>query len=286
LGNAVGGFGIRGESHGVVGVLGITYAASSSGVYGYHVNSANYGELGGAGFGVFGFAKGGGVAGVHGQHDDNAGLFAGVEGEDVSSGLIGYLGGQTYGVFSHGDIKSDGGKSFVEPHSSDPTKEINYVCLEGPESGTYFRGRGKIVNGFATIDVPDHFRMVTAENGLTVVATPIGGLAVLAAVHQGLDKIVIQGSSDVEFNYMVNGVRKAFENHEPIVPNTDFIPRSPSDAAYWKGLPPESLRRMKANGTLNPDGSINLETAHRLGWDRKPEWNGPPAAARENEARK
>jgi hypothetical protein len=295
-GVGVGGFGIRGESQSVagvmgesqgqVGVFGHTFAAGSSGVYGLHESSGNYGELGAASFGVFGFAKGGGIAGVLGQHDDHAGNFAGVEGEDVSSGLIGYLGGQNYGVFSHGDVKSDGGKSFVEPHPIDPSKEINYMSLEGPESGTYCRGASRIIGGFATIVVPEDFRMVTAEKGLTVQLTPVGDFATLVVKSYGLDRIVVEGSRDVEFFYLVNGVRKALEDHRPIVENTDFIPRSPSDAAYWKGLPPESLRRMKANGTLNPDGSINLETAHRLGWDRKPEWNAPPAAALENEIRK
>jgi hypothetical protein len=98
-------------------------------------------------------------------------------------------------------------------------------------------------------------------------------------MSQGLDRIVVQGSADVEFHYMVNGVRKALEDHRPIMPNVDFVPRSARDDAYWKALPAESLRRMKANGTLNADGSINLDTARRLGWDQRPGWNGPPAAA-------
>ena len=154
-------------------------------------------------------------------------------------------------------LRRYGRKYFVEPHPTDPSKEIRYVCLEGREAGTYFRGTGKIVNGFASIEVPEDFRMVTAERGLTVVATPVGGLAMLAAIHQGLDKIVIQGSSDVEFNYMVNGVRKAFENHEPISENRDFIPSSADDTRLVASLPAESVRRLKANGTLNGDGSIN-----------------------------
>jgi hypothetical protein len=120
--------------------------------------------------------------------------------------------------------------------------------------------------------------MVTAEKGLTVVVTPVGGLAVLAAVHQGLDRIVIQGSSDVEFNYIVNGVRKAFDDFEPVTANRDFVPRSAEDDRFTKGLPAESLRRLNTNGILNADGTINLETAHRLGWDRQEGWNQPKPA--------
>ena len=113
--------------------------------------------------------------------------------------------------------------------------------------------------------------MVTSPDGFTAVATPVGGLAVLAVVHQDLDRVVIQGSSDVTFNYVVNGVRKAFRNFQPVSENIDFRPRSASDSRFT-GLPAESVRRLKATGILNADGSINLETAHRLGWDKQKSW--------------
>jgi hypothetical protein len=114
--------------------------------------------------------------------------------------------------------------------------------------------------------------MVTDENGLTVVATPVGELAVLACVKSSLESITIQSSKDVEFHYMVNGVRKAFRDHQPISENRDFIPRSRDDRRLLESLPEESVRRLKANGTLNEDGSINLEAARRLGWDRQESW--------------
>ncbi|HSD71931.1 MAG TPA: hypothetical protein VLE54_04025, partial [Thermoanaerobaculia bacterium] len=51
-----------------------------------------------------------------------------------------------------------GTKNFVEPHATDASKVIRYVSLEGPESGTYFRGRGRFQNGIARIAVPEDFR--------------------------------------------------------------------------------------------------------------------------------
>ena len=285
-------YGVRGESGNSIGVYGRTSRDGQAGVQGVNKEGTAIGFLGGSGYGVYGDAGSGGdgviglghsgsTAGVHGVADNSAGTGPGVEGENTLHEFKGYLGGPDYGVFSHGAIVTDGAKDFVEPHPTDPSKQILYVCLEGPESGTYFRGTGRIVNGFATIEIPDHFRMVTSEKGLTVVVTPVGGLAVLAAIHQGLDRIVIQGSSDVEFNYVVNGVRKAFEGHQPIVANTFFVPRSRDDAGFARGLPAESLRRLKANGILNADGTINLETAHRLGWDHRPGWkSGPESAAK------
>ena len=283
-------YAVKGTSPHGNAIFGLSNAPSGAGVQGENGPSKTDGYLGGSDYGVFGnggsggegvkgFAKAGASAGVHGQHQDSGGSFAGVEGEDISTGAIGYLGGPDYGVFSHGDIKSDGGKSFVEPHPADPTKEINYVCLEGRESGTYFRGTAHAVGGLATIPVPEDFRAVTSDKGLTVQLTPVGDFASLVVKSIGLDRIVVQSNRDVEFFYMVNGVRRALENHQPVGPNVDFVPRSAADEAYWRTLPAESLRRMKANGTLNEDGSINLETAHRLGWDRRPGWNAPPASA-------
>jgi hypothetical protein len=141
------------------------------------------------------------------------------------------------------------------------------VSLEGPEAGTYFRGTGRTRNGFATITVPESFRMVTDEQGLTVVVTPTGELAQVAAISKSLDKIVIQASKDVTFDYVVNGVRKAFRDFKPISDNDDFVPQGPEDSQFFS-LPAESQRRLVATGIYTPDGKVNLEKAHEMGWDR------------------
>ena len=260
--------GVEGLSTNDTAIIGTTAGPTAAGVKGKNNDTGTAGYLAGENYGVLGTSSNSNA--IIGQTSHNTA--AGVEGDNTVSGLKGYLGGENYGVYALGGFAGTGGKYFIEPHPSDPTKEIRYVCLEGPESGTYFRGTARIVNGFATITVPEHFRIVTSEKGLTVVATPVGALAVLAAVHQGLDRIVIQGSSDVEFNYVVNGVRKALEDHQPVGENRDFIPKTARDADSWKALPAESIRRLKANGTLNPDGTINVETARRLGWDKQESW--------------
>lgn len=41
---------------------------------------------------------------------------------------------------------------------------------------------------------------------------------------------------------------------------------------------PESYRRLLVqNGTLNPDGTLNRDTARRLGWDKEWKKRGRPA---------
>jgi len=166
-----------------------------------------------------------------------------------------------YGVWAGGDFGGTGAKYFVEPHPADPSREIRYISLEGPEAGTYFRGAGRIVHGSAVIEVPESFRMVTDEDGLTVVVTPVAQMAVLAVMTQDLNRIVVHGSKDVKFNYLVNGVRRAFRGFEAVGPNIDFVPIGPDDSRFFT-LPVESQRRLVETEIFTADGKVNLVKAH------------------------
>jgi hypothetical protein len=216
-------------------------------------------------FGVLGIANFGGVAGV--LYSD-----AGVElaqgrlgssiGTDPSPGAA-----PPWGVFSFGDIGAVGAKYFLDPHPSDPSKMIAYVALEGPEAGTYFRGRGKFERGMARISVPEDFRLVTDSEGLTVQITPIGGMATVGVMSLNLNEIVVQSSRNVEFSYLVQGVRATYKDLTPIRSGSAFAPeRSSSKMPAW--LSEGQKRILIQNGTFREDGSINMETAERLGWDR------------------
>jgi hypothetical protein len=213
--------------------------------------------------GVIGYTNQG-EAGVAGYNMNSPVCPAGV----AVAGLLGVRrGGLLYGVFSVGNFGGTGAKFFVEPHPTDASKEIRYISLEGPEAGTYFRGSGRTRNGFATIEVPESFRMVTDERGLTVVVTPVGELAQIATISKSLDKIVVQSSKDVTFDYMINGVRKAFKDFHAISENEDFVPQGPDDSRFF-ALPAESQRRLVATGIYTAEGKVNLEKAREMGWDR------------------
>jgi hypothetical protein len=183
----------------------------------------------------------------------------------ASYGSLGWS--DTDAVHGSGNLSITGTKSFVDPHPTDASKMIAYVSLEGPESGTYFRGRGKFQNGIAVIDVPEHFRMVTDREGLGIQVTPIGQMASVAVESISLDRIVVRGSRNVEFFYTVNGVRATFKDFQPIQDNNSFVAISENSGMIgaWS---PEQKRRLIANGSFNADGTVNLETAHRLGWDK------------------
>ncbi|MBK8271269.1 MAG: hypothetical protein IPK83_24305, partial [Planctomycetes bacterium] len=63
-------------------------------------------------------------------------------------------------------------KNFRAPNPSDPTTDIWYCCPEGPEAAMYVRGTARLINGRATIELPDHFRNLASEPGMTVQLTP------------------------------------------------------------------------------------------------------------------
>jgi hypothetical protein len=220
---------------------------------------------------LYGATAGGqGNYGVKGCTYYGFGVCTSTAGDDGSA--AGYLGYTTpsnsiYGVYSTGNIAATGTKSFVEPHPTDASKVVRYVSLEGPEAGTYFRGTGQTVRGRFVIEVPEDFRIVTDAKQLTVQLTPVGQFASLMVRQESLDRIVVESSRDVKFHYQVNGVRKAFRDYQPITKGTEFVPRSAS-AKIPGWLPSEVRARLVANGTYREDGSVNLQTAERLGWLR------------------
>jgi hypothetical protein len=283
------------------GVFGLDSGSAGWGVYGLSSGGS------GVTFGVFGSSASttGGAAGVFGQ--DSSGYqpggipgtsgvwgtstsYAGVLGQSrylavygalyngsnaiLAQGFLGSGFGTAldttvgpWGVFSSGNFGASGAKHFVEPHPTDPKKDILYSSLEGREVGTYFRGTASIVNHEAVIVIPEDFRIVTDEEGLTVQVTPIGGYSQVYVESKDLNQIVIRGSQDVPFDYMVNGVRRAFKNFEPVQTGYVFMPQSPSDRMPLY-LTEEAKARLISNGTYNPDGTVNMTTAERAGFTK------------------
>jgi len=189
----------------------------------------------------------------------------------LAEGYVGYNPPGTttnYGLWAAPNSGGSGVKFFVEPHPTDASKVIRYISLEGPEPGTYFRGRGRFERGVARIPVPEHFRMVTDEEGLSVQITPIGPMATFSVLRADLREVVVQASRNVEFYYLVQGVRRT-QKHltSPIGEGGEYVPRS-ADAKMPAYLTDGQKDLLIGNGTYQPDGTVNMETARRLGWDR------------------
>ena len=282
---------VTGGADNSAGVLGDATAGNgvTHGVFG-RVNSNATGASGVLGVDAIGFGAINNLAGITGT--------AGVRGEGLNGGVfvspdttgtgavggltngnngtvlgVGLLGAQVgttgYGVFAWvGTIGCNGcTKQFVDPHPTDANKTIHYVSLEGNEAGTYFRGTGRTVNGEAVIEVPEDFQMVTDEEGLTVQLTPVGKLVNMAVIEESLQRIVVRSSKDVTFHYLVQGIRPAHKDFQPIQEGSSYWPQS-ADARMPEAWPEWIKQRLVANGTYNSDGSVNVATARRLGWDK------------------
>ena len=215
------------------------------------------GRANGAGYsvGVAGEGTGGGVYGFR----------VNAAGTTQTSGLVGSDGSD--GLYTGNSLTVVGTKAFLEPHPAEAGKTIRYIALEGGEAGTYFRGRGRFKGGVAIIDVPEDFRMVSAEEGLTVQVTPIGQTANVAVLDLNLDRITVKSTRDVEFFYTVNGVRDAFRHTQVIEEDLFyFVPDGPDDRLDSKVFDVAFKDRLIANGTYNADGSVNMKTAEAQGW--------------------
>ena len=233
-------------------MVGTNATTNGIGVYGRSTGSTGTGVRGEGYIGVYGVGFG----------DEDAGYFQGdvYITDDLRVFDLADLQGD---VNVHGDLVVLGDKNFVEPHPTNPHKMIKHVALEGPEAGTFFRGSARLINGVAIIQIPEDFRLVTDEKRLTVQVTPMGAPATIWCVKKSLNQIELRGSADVEFDYLVNGVRRLSKDHQPIVENTIFVPRSAEDKSFSK-LKPEALRRLKDTGILHEDGTVNMETVKKL----------------------
>ncbi len=169
--------------------------------------------------------------------------------------------------------------SFVQPHPSDPAKELVYAFFEGPEHAVFLRGKAKLVNGRAVIETPEHFRLVAGrDEHITVQLTPRSadtfGLAAVKVTKERIRVRELRGATNTyEFDYFITAKRGGFEAHAPIQPNTHFTAdqKRPEDfeAAFGKvdDLSDKAVRKLLvANGTLTSAGKLNRETAARLGW--------------------
>jgi hypothetical protein len=305
-------WGVLGHSNssggGSAGVRGAALAPSGRtyGVVGETL-SGSMASLGAAG--VFGVDAGGptpanlvfGPAGVRGESNGGYGVLGitgnmfgdGVRGAIVDSiggllvyGVLGYAASTNYGVYSGGPARVSGtltvdgnfssaNKFFVEPHPFDASKEIRYVSLEGPHAEVYFRGTAQVSQGVTRIAIPQDFRFVADPSTYSTLVTPVGAMATVAVLSEGEEGVVVQASRDVRIHYVVYAERQAIKNPNPIAENEHFRPERDHDV--FKSMPESYRRLLMQNGTLNTDGTLNMETARRLGWDKYWEKRGQPA---------
>jgi hypothetical protein len=94
-------------------------------------------------------------------------------------------------------------KSFLIPHPTKPSKQLQYACLEGPENGVYIRGK----TNESIILLPDYWGKLVDEDSVTVTVTPIGKFQQLFVASQTSESVEI-GNVDGFYNYVIYGERK------------------------------------------------------------------------------
>ena len=93
-------------------------------------------------------------------------------------------------------------------------------------------------------------------------------MASVAVVRVDLNEILVKSSRNVEFFYTVNGMRRGYTLRKALAENEKFfVPEGPDDR--MPGHYSDATRAaLISNGTFKPDGTVNMETAERLGWTK------------------
>jgi hypothetical protein len=128
-------------------------------------------------------------------------------------------------VIINGNLTVTGIKNFLEPHPTDPTKEIAYSALEGGEAGTYLRGTATLICGGAQITLPEHFALVTEPEDLTIQFTPRDTWLQLYVVKLTTTHFVIKEAQNRSgtFDYFIQGTRKGYAQKEVIREKTTNV---------------------------------------------------------------
>jgi len=243
------------SGHAIVGSAIESNADENYGVYGTASSTNAFAA------GIRGYA---GSAAANGGFFSNAGTGNAYLATDVGGTLYSLDGDDRVRATSL--IISPGTKSFAAPHPEDPGLEIRYASVEAPTVDVYFRGTGQIVNGFARIEVPDHFRFTAREGTYMTTLTPVGRSIAISVEAEGPEGIVVRGTGNARFHYVVYAERAEIEGFQPVMKNESFTPEYLGKGNRVEKLPASTRALLVRNGTLNPDGTFNTETARAQGW--------------------
>ncbi|HRF59290.1 MAG TPA: hypothetical protein PLH94_05175 [Fimbriimonadaceae bacterium] len=146
-------------------------------------------------------------------------------------------------------------KNFVVPDPTDPRYNIVYACVEGPEAAMYTRGTGRLVNGQAVIDLPDHYLKLANLATATIQVTPLDdcrGLFVKKTNGMIIVKELGGGKANVEFDWRIEAVRKGHEDYQAVRPWNDALPAGDEQQQWNARLQSIAAKRARANRSNRP----------------------------------
>jgi len=122
------------------------------------------------------------------------------------------IGAHTSGSISGGvSGKSAGAKAFDIDHPSKKGYRLRHICIEGPESAVFFRGR---VKNDKVILLPEYWKDLVDINTITVQLQPIGAHQDVIVKRWDAEKIELQSKPGIPINcfYHIFAERKDIEN--------------------------------------------------------------------------
>ena len=111
-------------------------------------------------------------------------------------------------------------KDFDIPHPTKENHRLRHVCLEGPESAVYVRGRLTDNN---VIELPDYWRGLVDPESITVSLTQVGSSQdlIVDKIEWGSKVFIRSGTaSNIDCFYIVNATRK---DVDPIEVEQDVV---------------------------------------------------------------
>ena len=122
------------------------------------------------------------------------------------------IGAHTSGSISGGvSGKSAGAKAFDIDHPSKKGYRLRHICVEGPESAVFFRGR---VKNDKVILLPEYWKDLVDINTITVQLQPIGAHQDIIVKRWDAEKVELQSKPGIPINcfYHIFAERKDIEN--------------------------------------------------------------------------
>ena len=121
------------------------------------------------------------------------------------------------GSVSTASGKSSGAKAFDIPHPTKEGQRLRHICIEGPESAVYCRGR--VCNGNNIIDLPEYWDGLVDYETITVQLTCLGSHqnVIVKRISPMERKVYLQsqGGMPVDAFYHIMAERKDIEKLIP-----------------------------------------------------------------------
>ena len=115
--------------------------------------------------------------------------------------------GSLYYIQDTSEIRYDTTKTFVIDHPINPDKYLVHSCLEGPEAGVYYRGKGIITNNkFTTVILPDYVSKLAYDLSVQITHIYNGKIINLSATEVENNQFKVYGEN-CKFWWNVYGKR-------------------------------------------------------------------------------